>query len=187
MEFLSLGSFKFSILGCIAILIVIVNLIIGILKGFTSKIGSIICGIVCLPLAYYVATPLNELIYEQGWYSTDSLWIYYLILVGVIIVCYFLFFILFKIIIKLIKKLISSIKIFKIIDRILGGLLGVAQGFLFSVFIFALIAFIGGYVEEVNNFYIQDIADSLCIGTIFDSCGEYVLEFLHGIVGGGNA
>lgn len=134
---------------------VMIALIVGLVKGFLSRLitlGGLILGII-------VAGQFSTMV--SGWMvslieteSTRNLVAY--------IVCILVVFIIVSIIGKALKKLVTSVKLLKSLDRLLGAALSVGIVYVVFAFIFAVVSI---ETETVLLQYIFDALETLAPST----------------------
>lgn len=169
-----------SVLDIILLILVSLGLILGILTGFSRKLSSFLSTICGLIVSYFIATPLNNFLVEKNFYSFIDKDKSYFALVTLIITWILIFIIVYifvKLLVNLFKKIAYKSKIFAIIDRLLGGVLGLANGLFITCIILLILGFTSNYVDSLNSWLTYQLnMSSTIIKKLFEFCATTISE-----------
>lgn len=150
------------ILDVVCLVILVLGLVIGCVRGFVKGICKLGGTLLAIVLAFSLCTPLQSFL-ESTWGFTTLIangvknatiagWISVAIcFVGLFIVTKFVAWLVGK----LAKALVNSSRVFAVIDRLLGGILGLAEAALVILIILTILHWIN--VDVINSFIEQTI------------------------------
>lgn len=152
-------------LDIVVIVATILFLIIGIIVGFFGKIGKLVSFVCAIVVSYFIANPINGALKSNGVYDPiinnfgGNEKIVGLMMLGIVFfVCFLIIFIILILVFKAFKSVIDKFKFLKIIDHILGGVLGAANGLFLCCIAFLIMGVIAQTNSGLNEWVTNDLA-----------------------------
>lgn len=180
-----------SVLDIVSIIILLLFGVGGLISGLIGKIGKLFSFFISISLAFFIASPINGALLNNGAYSSiieafdgnqqlAGIVMLAVIFFIVFIVTYLLVWLIFK----TIKKLVHSLKVLAFIDKLLGLLIGLAIGLVMISIMFIVIGQLGNVNEDILVWLNEDLSKSFGLASKLFEFANWSIGQLSTVVDG---
>ena len=173
-----------SVFDIIALILMIIFAISGIFTGFIKLLTKKLGFLAGLVVAFFIAAPINNLIAESGAYngmvgSLSFETISFIMLIVIFILLSIIIALIIRLLGSLLKNIIEKVKLFDILDKILGFFFGAASGLFIVCLMLVITNLLGSVSSDINTWFINDLSNSFGLASGLNDFANYVLGVIQ--------